>query len=103
MSGGVLFLYVDAKSVECNEAYESFSAACVLALPRRLQRFVHDVENRLHLLPLRPAGVQILYAVEAPVEHRHVVWGLSMTQGIDGISWGHDFLQRHPSCATVTS
>ena len=27
MSGGVLFLYVDAKSVECNEAYESFSAA----------------------------------------------------------------------------
>jgi hypothetical protein len=28
MSGGVLFLYVDAKSVECNEAYESFSAAC---------------------------------------------------------------------------
>jgi hypothetical protein len=33
MSGGVLFLYVDAKSVECNEAYESFSAACLLALP----------------------------------------------------------------------
>jgi hypothetical protein len=28
MSGGVLFLYVDAKSVERNEAYESFSAAC---------------------------------------------------------------------------
>ena len=28
MSGGVLFLYVDAKSVECNEAYESFSATC---------------------------------------------------------------------------
>jgi hypothetical protein len=26
-SGGVLFLYVDAKSVERNEAYESFSAA----------------------------------------------------------------------------
>ena len=24
MSGGVLFLYVDAKSVECNEAYEAF-------------------------------------------------------------------------------
>ena len=22
MSGGVLFLYVDAKSIECNEAYE---------------------------------------------------------------------------------
>jgi hypothetical protein len=28
MSGGVLFLYVDAKSVERNEAYESFSAVC---------------------------------------------------------------------------
>ena len=25
MSGGVLFLYVDAKSVERNETYESFS------------------------------------------------------------------------------
>src|SRR5262245_28193797 len=32
MSGGVLFLYVDAKSVECNEAYESFSAVCDLAV-----------------------------------------------------------------------
>jgi len=29
MSGGVLFLYVDAKSVERNEAYESFSATCL--------------------------------------------------------------------------
>src|SRR5262245_55790919 len=29
MSGGVLFLYVDAKSVERNEAYECFSAACI--------------------------------------------------------------------------
>ena len=28
MSGGVLFLYVDAKSVERNEAYDAFSAAC---------------------------------------------------------------------------
>jgi 6-phosphogluconolactonase len=28
MSGGVLFLYVDAQSVERNEAYEVFSAAC---------------------------------------------------------------------------
>ena len=28
MSGDVLLLYVDAKSVEHNEAYESFSAAC---------------------------------------------------------------------------
>ena len=28
MSGGVLSLYVDAKSAERNEAYESFSAAC---------------------------------------------------------------------------
>jgi hypothetical protein len=28
MSGGVLFLYVDAKSIERNEAYEPFSAAC---------------------------------------------------------------------------
>ena len=28
MSGGVLFLYVDAKSVGRNEAYEAFSAAC---------------------------------------------------------------------------
>ena len=27
MSGGVLFLYVDAKSVERNEPYEAFSAA----------------------------------------------------------------------------
>src|SRR5215510_8074449 len=32
MSGGVLSLYVDAKSVECNEAYESFSAVCNLAV-----------------------------------------------------------------------
>src|SRR5262249_52558016 len=40
MSGGVLFLYVDAKSVERNEAYESFSAACLrrlLALPQAQQ------------------------------------------------------------------
>jgi hypothetical protein len=29
MSGGVL-LYVDAKSVERNEAYEAFSAACLV-------------------------------------------------------------------------
>jgi hypothetical protein len=29
MSGGVL-LYVDAKSIERNEAYEAFSAACPL-------------------------------------------------------------------------
>src|SRR5262249_60402945 len=39
MSGGVL-LYVDAKSVERNEAYESFSAACLrrlLALPQAQQ------------------------------------------------------------------
>ena len=28
MSGGVLFLYVDAQSAERNEAYEVFSAAC---------------------------------------------------------------------------
>src|SRR5215470_5724750 len=28
MSGGVLVLYVDATSVECNEAYEAFSVAC---------------------------------------------------------------------------
>jgi hypothetical protein len=28
MSGGVLFLYVDAQSIERNEAYEVFSAAC---------------------------------------------------------------------------
>jgi hypothetical protein len=28
MSGGVLLLYVDAKSIERNEAYEAFSAAC---------------------------------------------------------------------------
>jgi hypothetical protein len=28
MSGGVLGLYVDATSAECNEAYEAFSAAC---------------------------------------------------------------------------
>ena len=27
MSGGVLFLYVDAKSIECNEACGSFSTA----------------------------------------------------------------------------
>jgi len=27
MSKGVLFLYVDAKAIECNEAYEAFSAA----------------------------------------------------------------------------
>ena len=39
MSGGVL-LYVDAKSVECNEAYESFSAAC--------QGFVHDFLSLAH-------------------------------------------------------
>src|SRR5262245_26260912 len=29
MSGGVLLSYVDAKSIERNEAYESFSAACL--------------------------------------------------------------------------
>ena len=28
MSGGVLFLYVDAKSTERNEAYEAFSPVC---------------------------------------------------------------------------
>jgi hypothetical protein len=28
ISGGVLLLYVDAKSVERNEGYESFSATC---------------------------------------------------------------------------
>ena len=28
MGGGVLLLYVDAKSVKCNEAYEAFSAVC---------------------------------------------------------------------------
>jgi len=28
MSGGVLVLYVDATSVECNEAYEAFLVAC---------------------------------------------------------------------------
>jgi hypothetical protein len=46
MSGGVLLLYVDAKSVECNEAYETFSAACLEGddgsdtLP-----FMHEVER----------------------------------------------------------
>jgi hypothetical protein len=28
LGGGVLFLYVDAKSKERNEAYEAFSAVC---------------------------------------------------------------------------
>ena len=60
----------------------------LLILPRRLQRFGHDIEYRLHLLPLRQAGVQILYAVEAPLEHRHVVFGNVDAQGIDGILRG---------------
>src|SRR5262245_24593335 len=34
MSGGVFFVYVDAKSAERNEAYESFSAACYGASKR---------------------------------------------------------------------
>src|SRR5262249_56599348 len=39
MSGGVLFVYVDAKSVERNEAYESFSAACYGASKRDTSHF----------------------------------------------------------------
>jgi hypothetical protein len=39
MSGGVLLVYVDAKSVERNEAYEAFSAACIFG--------IHFRENRL--------------------------------------------------------
>ena len=42
MSGGVLFLYVDAKSIERNEAYESFSAACRLFLDQ-----LHTVAVRI--------------------------------------------------------
>jgi hypothetical protein len=37
MSGGVLFVYVDAKSVEGNEAYESFSSLNGMALSSELQ------------------------------------------------------------------
>ena len=37
MSGGVLFLYVDAKSIECNEAYEAFSSLNAMALSSELQ------------------------------------------------------------------
>src|SRR5688572_18322131 len=50
ISGGVL-LYVDAQSVECNEAYESFSAACPLEDIAR-QVFVH--QDRLQ--PLAHVG-----------------------------------------------
>jgi hypothetical protein len=38
MSGGVLFLYVDARSVERNEAYEAFSAVCQLVAGPAYQR-----------------------------------------------------------------
>src|SRR5262245_42995251 len=45
MSGGVLFLYVDAKSVECNEAYEPFSAVC----KRFVYNFLRFAHNRLQV------------------------------------------------------
>src|SRR5262245_25763350 len=51
MSGGVLFLYVDAKSVECHAAYESFSAAC--------ERFVYN------LLCFTHNRIQVSFVLEA--------------------------------------
>ena len=42
MSGGVL-LYVDAKSVERNDAYEAFSAACELLSAAAEQ---HDLQGQ---------------------------------------------------------
>jgi len=54
ISGGVLFLYVDAKSVERNEAYESFSAVCLegddrsdaVALMHEIERLVNSLQGK---------------------------------------------------------
>src|SRR4030095_10478908 len=62
MSGGVLCLYVDAKSVECNEAYESFSAACQCFVHNFL-RFAHNcVQVRFVLEALRVDLVDVFRA-----------------------------------------
>ena len=55
MSGGVLFLYVDAKSVERNEAYESFSAARLEGdhRPDTLP-LVHKIEGLINFLQGKP-------------------------------------------------
>ena len=47
MSGGVLFLYVDAKSVERNEAYESFSAVCYLTASFKPMSNLNAVAERI--------------------------------------------------------
>src|SRR5688572_15585412 len=43
-------------------------------LPRRLERFVHNLDNRFHLLPPRFARVDIVDAVYPPAEKRHIVF-----------------------------
>src|SRR5919201_6986092 len=96
MSGGVLFLYVDAKSVEGNEAYETFSAACVLTFSSRLERLVHDIENRFHALPLRFAGVEVLDAIDTRGQDRQIIFGNIDAQRVGGIfRIEHTFFQRH--------
>ena len=55
MSGGVLFAYVDAKSVERNEAYESFSAVCLEADHRSdALAFMHEIEGLVNSLQGKP-------------------------------------------------
>ena len=55
MSGGVLFLYVDAKSVERNEAYESFSAVCLEGDDRSdAFALVHKIEGLVNSLQRKP-------------------------------------------------
>src|SRR4030095_1415003 len=85
MSGGVLFLYVDAKSVECNEAYESFSAACLLALPGRLERLVYDINDPLHFLPFGSAGIEVFNPFKSPAQERQIIFRNVDTQRVGGI------------------
>ena len=64
-------------------------------LSRRLQRFIHNIDDRLHLDPLGLAGVEVLNAIQAPTKKRHFIFGNIDAQGIRrALAVHHTFLQR---------
>jgi hypothetical protein len=52
----------------------------LLIFSRHLERFVDHIDDRLHLNPFRPAGVEIFDSILAPAQSRHILFRNINTQ-----------------------